>query len=161
VPALTSFTPSSAITGATVTIEGGTLGAVSSVLFGKLAASFTVLSSTQIEATVPNGAKAAKIVLSAPGGSVTSKDKFTPTLSVSAFSPKHGDPGKLVTIKGVGFTASSTVAFNGVPAAGVSFISATKLKAAVPVAAGTGPITVTNTVAPIGTVASAGSFVAG
>jgi hypothetical protein len=161
VPALTGFTPSSAITGATVTIEGTALGGVNSVLFGKLAASFTVLSSTQIEATVPNGAKAAKIALTAPGGSVTSKAKFSPTLSISAYSPKHGDPGKLVTIKGVGFTATSTVAFNGVPAASVSFISPTKLKAAVPAAAGSGPITVTNTAAPIGTVSSAGSFVGG
>src|SRR4029077_17234700 len=130
VPTLSGFTPSAAITGSSVTIEGTALGGVSGVLCGKLAASFTVLSSTQIEATVPNGAKVGKIALSAPGGSATSQAKFIPTLSVSTFTPKHGIPGRLVTVKGVGFTNTSTVAFNGVPATSVSFISATKLKAA-------------------------------
>ncbi len=161
VPALSGFTPPAGITGSSVTINGSALGGVNSVLFGKLAASFTVLSNTQIEAIVPDGAKAGKIAISAPGGAATSQAKFTPTLSITAFSPKHGVPGKLVTIKGVGFTNSSSVAFNGVPATSVSFISQSKLKAAVPAGAGTGAITVTNTTAPTGTVSSAVGFVVG
>jgi subtilase family serine protease len=157
----TGFTPASAITGSSVLINGSSLGSVSEVLFGKLAASFKVLSPTQIEATVPNGAKAGKITVSSPAASIKSKTNFTPTLSVSAFSPKSGAAGKLVTVTGVGFTSSSSVAFNGVPAGSVSLISASKLKAAVPAGAGSGPITVTNTAAPAGSVSSAGAFAGG
>jgi len=62
-----------------------------------------------------------------------------------------------VTIKGVGFNASSSVSFDGTPARVVS-VSAKKLQATVPAGAGTGAISVTNTAAPTGTVSSAGSF---
>jgi hypothetical protein len=154
----TGFTPAAAITSATVTINGSALSGVSEVLFGKLPASFTVISPAQIEATVPNGAKPAKITLVSSSASVTNKAKFTPTFSITGFSPASAAAGKLVSIKGVGFTSSSSVAFNGVPASSVSFISSKKLKAAVPASAGSGPITVTNTAAPAGTVTSAGSF---
>jgi hypothetical protein len=58
-------------------------------------------------------------------------------------------------------TSSSSVAFDGVPAGSVSLISASKLKAAVPAGAGSGPITVTNTAAPAGSVSSAGAFAGG
>jgi hypothetical protein len=159
VPAISDFTPSSGITGSSLTIDGTALAGVSEVKVGKLAASFTVVSPTQIEAIVPDGAKAGKIALSAPGGSAITKAKFTPTLSVTAFSPKHGVPGKAVTIKGVGFTPGASVSFDGVPASSVTFLSSTKLKAVVPPGAASGAITVTNTSAPAGTVSSAGSFV--
>ena len=48
--------------------------------------------------------------------------------------------------------------FNGVAASAVTFVSATKLTATVPPTATDGPITVTNTTAPIGTVRSANSY---
>jgi hypothetical protein len=155
VPAITGFSPAGGITGSSFTIAGTGLGSVSEVKLGKLTAQFTVLSSTQIEAIVPDGAKAGKVAVSGPGGSDTTKAKYTPTLSITAFSPKHGPQGKVVSVKGVGFTASSTVAFAGVPASEVTFISAKKLKAVVPPGAVSGPIEVT---APAGTVQSATSF---
>ncbi|MGA2321544.1 MAG: IPT/TIG domain-containing protein [Solirubrobacteraceae bacterium] len=158
VPSLSGFTPSSAITGGSVTINGSGLGGASGVYFGASAANFSVLSPTQIEATVPNGARAGKISVSTPLGTLTSSDKFRPTLSLTAFAPKSGVVGKLVTIKGVGFNSSSSVSFDGVAASGVTHVSSTKLKATAPLGAGTGPITVTNTLAPVGTVAAAGSF---
>ncbi len=158
VPAIASFTPSSGITGSAFTIEGSGLGSVSEVKLGKFAASFTVLSSTQIEAIVPNGAKPGKVAIAGPGGSATTKAKFTPSFSLTSFSPKHAAAGKAVTLKGVGFTPSSTVAFDGTPASTVTFVSATKLKAVLPASAASGPITVTNAAAPAGTVASAASF---
>jgi hypothetical protein len=156
-PALASFTPTSGITGSTVTIEGTDLGGVGEVEFGALTASFKVLSATRIEATVPNGARQAEITLTAPGGSVTSRSKFKPTLSVTAFSPQSRAPGKPVTIKGVGFDSGSTVSFDGEPAS-VTYVSSKKLKATVPAGAQAGAIAVTNTSAPVGTVYSAGSF---
>ena len=71
---------------------------------------------------------------------------------------KHGAAGKSVAVKGVGFTPSSHVAFDGTPAASVSYVSASKLLATVPAGASSGPLTVTNSAAPVGAVSSAASF---
>jgi subtilase family serine protease len=156
VPAITSFTPTSGVTGSSVTIAGTALTGATAVKFGSLTATFTVKSSTQIEATVPNGAVAATISVKTPAGTGTSSAKFAPTLSVSSFSPSKAAAGAAVTISGVGFTKTSTVTFNGVSAT-VTYVSSTKLKATVP-AEGGGKISVTNTAAPVGTTTSAGSF---
>jgi hypothetical protein len=155
--AVSGFTPASGITGSTVTIDGSDLSGSSVVEFGGLAASFTVLSSTQIEAIVPDGAVAAVISVEGPAGTATSATKFTPTLSVTSFKPASAKPGKTVTIKGVGFSKHSTVSFDG-QAATVAGASATKLKVKVPAGAHAGPIAVTNTQAPVGTVYSAHDF---
>jgi subtilase family serine protease len=156
VPAITGFTPTSGVTGSSVTIAGTALTGATAVKFGSLTATFTVKSSTQIEATVPNGATAATISVKSPAGTGTSSAKFAPTLSVSSFSPSKAAAGATVTITGVGFTKTSTVTFNGVSAT-VTYVSATKLTATVP-AEGSGKISVTNTAAPVGKATSAGSF---
>jgi hypothetical protein len=65
-----------------------------------------------------------------------------------------------VTIDGVGFNQSSTVAFGGTAAASVAYVSATDLVATVPADAPPGPITVTNTTTPTGIASSAGSYAA-
>jgi hypothetical protein len=154
---LTGFSPAAAITGSSVLIEGGDLSGVTAVEFGARGAKFTVLSSAQIEAIVPNGARAGAITVKTFTGTATSATKFTPTLSVTSFTPASGAAGKLVTIKGVGFNSKSTVSFNG-RAATVTSASAKKLKVRVPAGVEVGPIAVRNTTAPAGTVYSAGSF---
>jgi hypothetical protein len=158
VPAITGFSPTSAITGTTVTIRGAALAEASAVHFGTLAASFQVLSATEIAATVPDGEITGKVSVSTPAGTVTASGKFTATLSIKSFTPASGAPGKQVTVRGVGFTAGSLVSFDGVPASKVTFVSSKVLKALVPEGAGTGQVTVTNKAAPAGTVASAGTF---
>jgi hypothetical protein len=158
VPTLAGFTPASGITGSTVTITGTALNAVTAVHFGTSAASFTVISPTAIEAIVPNGARRGKVSLTSSFGTLTSKTLFTPTLSISALSPKSGLVDRLVTITGVGFNGSSSVGFGGVPSASVTHVSATELRAVVPVGAASGPVTVTNSEAPLGTVVSPTSF---
>jgi hypothetical protein len=157
-PSISGFTPSSGPTGGSLTIEGGALDGVTEVTVGKLGASFTVLSPTRIEAIVPDGAKPGKVAVAGASGSASTKSKFTPTLSITGFSPKHGAAGKSVAVKGVGFTPSSRVAFGGTPAASVSYVSASKLLATVPAGASSGPLTVTNSAAPVGAVSSAASF---
>ncbi len=158
VPTLTGFTPGSGTTGSQVTIEGEGLGAVDEVKFGSLAATYKVLSSTKIQATVPNGARKASVSVSAPGGSASTKSKFEPTLSIISFKPLSGPPtAKPVTIKGVGFNAGSVVSFDGQAAATV-FVSAKKLRATVPAGVKAGQISVSNTTAPVGTVFSAASY---
>jgi hypothetical protein len=154
---LTDFTPASAITGSPVRISGGALSGVTAVEFAGLAAKFTVLSSTQIEAIVPNGAVAGDISVKAFAGSATSAAKFTPTFSVTSFKPASDKAGRLVTIKGIGFKADSTVGFDG-RAAKVMSASSKKLRVQVPAGVEAGPIAVTNTEAPVGTVYSSSSF---
>jgi hypothetical protein len=154
---LTGFSPAAAITGATVRIEGGALSAVTAVQFGGLAAKFTVLSSTRIEAIVPNGARAGQITVQSSSDSATSAAKFTPTFSVTGFTPVSARPGKSVTIRGVGFNKQSTVSFDGRAATVVS-ASRKKLKVKVPTGVEAGPIAVRNTTPPVGTVYGASSF---
>ena len=158
VPTISGFTPASAITGSTLTIEGSALGAVTQVSIGKLVASFTVVSATRLEAIVPNGAKPGTITVSAPGGAASTKAKFKPTLSLTGTTPKQGAPGRVVAIKGIGFASGASVAFNGTPASSVTFVSPTKLEATVPAGATSGPVTVTN-MSPAGTVAGPAGFV--
>ena len=158
VPAITGFTPTSAITGTTVTISGAALSDASAVHFGTLSASFEVLSATEIAATVPDGTLTGKVSVTTPAATVKSSGKFTATLSVKSFTPASAAPGKTVTVKGVGFTAGSTVSFGGVPSGKVTFVSSKTLKALVPAGAASGAVTVTNKTAPAGTVESAASF---
>jgi len=160
VPHVASVSPTSAITGSTVTITGGGLTGTTLVRFGSLSATFKVLSSTQIEATVPSGAVAGTVsITTSPVKAASSSVKFTPSFSVTGMSPGRAAVGATVTIKGVGFTPSSAVSFKGTAATSVTYVSATSLKAVVPSGASTGLITVTNSAAPVGAVTSAGSFV--
>jgi hypothetical protein len=157
-PTITSFTPTTGITGSTVTITGTGLSKATAVHFGSAKATFTVDSSTQVEATVPNGAPSADISVTTPAATATSKGLFKPTLAVTSFTPTSGASGKVVTITGVGFTKTSTVSFNGTAAKSVAYVSSTTLKATVPSGAGSGAISVTNTAAPVGTVSSSARF---
>ena len=157
-PTVDSFAPGSGITGSKVTITGTNLSGASSVKFGSLAASFTVVSGTQISATVPDGAVPGKISVTTPAGTATSSQSFTPSLSVTSFSPTCGPFGTGVTLRGVGFTPGSTVKFNGIAATTVKYLSSGEAQATVPSTATSGPITLTNTSAPAGTVESSGHY---
>lgn len=158
VPTLSGFSPATGITGSTVTITGTGLGAVGEVLFGTLSASFTDISPTELQATVPNGDKTGKVSIKSTYGTIVSKTTFVPTLSVAAFSPKSAVVGKTVTITGVGFNSSSAVSFGGVSALSVTHVSATQLKATVPAGAVSGAIKVTNTSGALGTVTAPATF---
>lgn len=158
IPTISGFAPAGAPTGSVVTITGTAFEGTETLSFGKFTASFKVISPTQIEATVPNGASAGKVSLTTHYGSATSKAKFTPTLSLISFSPASAAAGKTISIKGLGFNSSSRVSFAGTPAASVTFVSSKHLKVVVPPAAGNGPITVTNSASPVGSVESPSSF---
>jgi hypothetical protein len=64
----------------------------------------------------------------------------------------------VVDIHGIGFTPTSTLQFNGTTATTVTYISSSEVKATVPAGATTGPITLTNTSSPVGTVGSAKNY---
>lgn len=158
-PTVSSFTPTSGITGSTVTINGTSFVPGATVKFGALASpSVIFMSGTQIKATVPNGAVTGKISVTTAAGTATSTSNFTVTLSITGFSPTSGPTGTVVTITGVGFNSSSSVKFNGTVASSVVHVSSTQLKATLPSTATTGPISVTNTTTPTGTVRSAANY---
>jgi hypothetical protein len=157
VPAITAVAPRATITGATILLEGAALDQATSVSVAGLGASFTVLSAAKLDVTVPSGAYKGKVVVATPHGVASGKQKFAASLTIRSFAPLAGPAGTTVTIKGVGFNASSKVGFAGTPAT-VKSASPTKLKVLVPAGAAGGPITVTNTAAPAGTVSSASAF---
>lgn len=157
-PTISSFTPTSGITGSQVTISGSNFTGATSVRFGTRLAAFTIVSATQIKATVPNGAVTGKISVTTAAGTGTSASNFTPTLSITSFTPTSGPPATVVTINGIGFNSTSTVKFHGVAASAVTHVSATQLKATVSSTATTGPITVTNTTGAVGSVRSVSNY---
>ncbi len=68
--------PTSGATGAAVTILGNNLAGSTSVKFSGTAATFTVVSSTEITATVPTGATTGTVQVVTPGGTLNSNVPF-------------------------------------------------------------------------------------
>ena len=157
-PSITSFTPTSGIVGAQVTITGSNFTGTTTISFNGAAASvFTVDSNTQIRVTVPNGATTGPVSVQNPAGSATTVSNFTVILAptVSSFTPTSGPVGTSITISGSNFTNVASVTFNGTSALGFIVDSATQIRANVPAGATSGKIGVTN---PAGTATSATDF---
>jgi uncharacterized repeat protein (TIGR03803 family) len=154
-PQFEDFAPPSGVVGATVTITGVSLTQTASVTIGGKAAAFTVISDTEVTATVPAGAKTGDAIsLTTAGGTASSAAKFVVEPEVTSFSPKSGPVGTSVTINGHSFTGATAVTFGGV-AASFTVVNDARVDAPVPPGAVTGPIAVT---APGGTGTSATKF---
>jgi len=78
-PTITSFTPASGPVGKVVTLKGTNLAGATKVTLDGKKATVSSDTATQIKFKVPTGAKTGKIVVTTPGGSVTSKTKFKVT----------------------------------------------------------------------------------
>lgn len=130
-PTVSSFTPTAGGVGTSVTITGTNLTGATGVTFnGASAASVTPVSDTQVVAVVGPGAKSGKIAVTTPGGTATSKAKFTvPPPTITSFSPATSAALAPVTITGTGFTGATGVSVNGTPAASYTVISDTEIKA--------------------------------
>src|SRR6185436_19433035 len=76
-PTITTFSPTSGQVGAAVTITGTNFNGATSVRFNGTAATFTVVSATQINTSVPSGATTGRITVTTPGGTATSATDFT------------------------------------------------------------------------------------
>ncbi len=114
-PTITSFTPSSGMTGVTVSITGtNLLGATAGTIGGTAADSFTVNSITTITATVGSGSTGA-ISVTTPAGTVSSSMNFTYiTPQVTGISLS---PASLIG----GNTSNATITVNTpAPAAGIT-----------------------------------------
>ncbi|MBD2723188.1 FG-GAP-like repeat-containing protein [Hymenobacter armeniacus] len=80
-PSIISFTPANAAPGTTVVITGTSLAGATAVTFNGVAAVFTVVSATQIIATVPVGATTGQLVVTTPQGQAVSTGTFTVVLA--------------------------------------------------------------------------------
>ncbi|HEU4833222.1 MAG TPA: M12 family metallo-peptidase, partial [Pyrinomonadaceae bacterium] len=77
VPTISGFTPGTGATSTAVTINGTNFITPSAVRFNGVAATFTVNSTTQIVANVPNGATSGPITVQTPHGTAVSVGSFT------------------------------------------------------------------------------------
>ena len=152
-PTITSFTPTSAATGATVTITGTNFTGATIVSFGgTTATSLSVVSATSITAVVASGTTG-NVSVTTPGGTASLTGfTYIPTPTITSFTPTSAATGATVTITGTNFTGVTVVGFGGTAATSFSFVSATSITAVV--ASGTsGSVSVTT---PGGTASLAG-----
>jgi uncharacterized repeat protein (TIGR03803 family) len=147
--------PTSGVVGTSVIILGTNLTGATSVTFNGTAATFTVVSDSEITATVPAGATTGKVEVTTPGGTLSSNVTFRVTAVISSFSPTSGPVGTVVTITGQSLTGATSVSFGGIKATSFAVNSDTQITATVPAGARTGKIFLTT---PGGTVSSAGTF---
>src|SRR2546425_415311 len=82
-PTITSFTPSSGPAGTSVTIGGTSFTGATAGRVNGGSASFTVISGTAIPATVPAGATTGPLSVTTPGGTATSPNNFTVTVTLT------------------------------------------------------------------------------
>ncbi|MGB3618333.1 MAG: LamG-like jellyroll fold domain-containing protein, partial [Catalinimonas sp.] len=115
VPTVSSFTPAKGVVGTAVTITGSDFTDVEAVFFGNTAATaFTVVSATEITATVPAGAATGAItVRTACDEAGTSADAFAVCPGMVTFSPASlpdatANVGYSQTITQTGFSGSLT-----------------------------------------------------
>ncbi|WMJ75427.1 GEVED domain-containing protein [Cytophagaceae bacterium ABcell3] len=91
VPVISDFSPSSGAPGDEVTITGE-FRAIQEVLFGDIPASFTVVSESELLATVPSGFEGGHIAIKNPAGTVLSDDifSFEPAYCTSMATTSNG-----------------------------------------------------------------------
>jgi len=147
-PAISSFSPTSASTGQTVTLTGTNFTGATAVSFGGVAASsFTVVSATSITAVVGAGATGSISVTTGNGTGTRAGFTFIGTIlppTITSFTPTSGKTGQVITITGANFTGTTAVSFGGTAARNFTVISATSINATVG-AGSSGNISVTNT----------------
>ncbi|MFE3249743.1 IPT/TIG domain-containing protein [Streptomyces sp. NPDC059209] len=150
-PVLDSAAPTQgpAAGGTVVTLTGSSLLNATAVRFGITnAASFTVVSATQITATSPPGTGSSPITVITPGGT-SNPVAFTyaaaPTLTALVPSSGPTSAGTVVTLSGTNLATASAVTFGGT-AVSFTVVSDTQITAVAPAGAA-GPVTVTVTTA--------------
>jgi len=145
-PYIISFDPTAGLVGDSVDIQGANLTGATSITFNGTAASFTVNSDQEIQATVPQGATTGPISVSTPSGTDTSLAAYTvlpPPPTVSSFTPTSGPIGTTVDIHGSNFAGAQEVQFANSEATDFTVVSDSEIQATVPTSAKTGPISVT------------------
>jgi uncharacterized repeat protein (TIGR03803 family) len=130
----------SGIVGANVAILGTDLSGTTGVTFNGAAATFTVVSGSEIIATIPAGATTGEIAVTTPSGVLSSNVAFRVTPQILSFSPTSGAVGTSVTITGQSLSGARALSFGGVLAVSFKVNSYTQITATVPNGAKTGVI---------------------
>ncbi|MCC7104391.1 MAG: IPT/TIG domain-containing protein, partial [Chloroflexi bacterium] len=146
-PRITSFSPSSGSPGTLVTLDGSGFGGTTIVEFNGLGAVFTIVSASQLQATVPDGATTGYIRVATDSADTRSSKKFTvavsgPPPTVTAISPATGAPGSQITIHGTNFVNVTAVRIGTTSATPYTVDSPTQITATVPNSIGNGRVTV-------------------
>jgi hypothetical protein len=143
-PSITSFTPTSALVGTTVTITGtGFTGATSVKFGGTAASSFNVVNASTIQAIVANGSTGDVSVTTAAGTATKAGFVFVAAPTITNFTPTSAASGATVTITGTDFTGATAVSFGGTAASSFNVVNATTIQAIVGNGS-SGELTVTN-----------------
>jgi hypothetical protein len=132
----TSFSPTSGTSGTVVTIRGVSLSCVKGVSVGGVpVASFTIVSDSEIRATVGVGATGV-VTLTSPTGNV-SKELFTflSPPSITSFTPTSVNVGTTIVISGTNFIGATSVRIGGVEATLFAVNSDTRITAIIPAGA--------------------------
>ncbi|MBL9134971.1 MAG: IPT/TIG domain-containing protein [Verrucomicrobiales bacterium] len=154
IPRIIRFSPNFGPVGASVTLEGGGLSAVTEVRFNNTLATFTANPPSSIVAKVPNGATTGPIKVVTTAGTFTTSSNFFLPAAVTSFTPTSGKRGDTITINGDNVGDALRVLFNGSDAA-FTVVNATRVTATVPELATTGRISV---VTPAGTNSGTATF---
>jgi len=147
--------PTSGKVGKAVKILGNNLTGTTSVSFNGTAATFTVVSASEITTTVPSSATTGTVKVVTPSGTLNSNVVFRVTPQILGFTPPSGPVGTPVTVTGVSLKQTKAVVFGGVKATQFTVNSDTQVTATVPAGAKTGKIGITTEG---GTATSATSF---
>lgn len=156
IPKLTDVQADSGRAGDTVRIDGSGFDIATQVMFGKVAATYQILSDTQIDAVVPDSALTSVVKVGTPLGIAADSTTFAVLPTIDSFSPAGGPVKTQVKLSGFAFTGATQVTFNGVSTK-FKVLSATSLKTWVPAGATSGSIAVTNA----GGTTTVGPFIVG
>jgi len=118
VPAFSSFSPTSARAGTTVTVAGTDLDLITVVTFtGGIDGTIGARTATSLTVTVPVGAKSGKITLTTKNGTqIVSAIDFTLLANLPTFGSYtqfRGEPGKILTINGTNMLLVKELIFPG------------------------------------------------
>ncbi len=143
--ATNSFLPVVGPVGTQLTLNGSGYTGTVGVKFNGTAATFTVISDSQITTVVPAGATTGLIAVTTLAGTSQTATNFRVLYppNILDFTPNTGPVGTKVTLTGSNLAAVTGVQFNGVNAS-FTLGTGTQITTNVPVGATTGPIVVAN-----------------
>lgn len=132
-PVISNFSPTSAATGATLTINGSGFQDVTQVRLGGVnVSSFQIQTPDLITAIIPATAASGAVEVIAPLGSSSMPGfVFLAPATISSFAPASAGYSNQVTINGTGFTGVTSVKFGGVQALSFTVQSTTRIIATV------------------------------
>lgn len=150
-PVINSFTPATGTQGTVVTITGQNFTGATAVRFNNLnAAAFTVVSASQITATVPGPGSSGTISVLTPGGSADSENSFTyfnaPT--ITSFTPRQAESRGTITIFGSNLNNVNQVLIGGRNAS-FTIVNNNTITAGIPSNGATGSVAVSATNGPL------------